>query len=92
MDDLVRYDEINFIFEVINLKKIKSNIVLIILGCLSIATSLIIGYLNQFSDGQGMSFLLIGVALLAVGLVFTPKIWEKLGYVIDMIVMFFSKP
>lgn len=86
-----KYGEINFIFEVIYLKKIKTNIVFIVLGCLSIAISLFIGYLNQFSDGQGMVFLLIGFILLSIGIVFTPRAWEKCGDVIDMIFMFFSK-
>lgn len=73
------------------LKKITTNIILIILGCMFVLTSLMIGYLNQFHDGRGMTFLLIGVPLLFIGIAFTPKIWVSLGYIIDMIVMFFNK-
>jgi hypothetical protein len=76
---------------VINLKKIKSNIVLIILGCLFTLTSLTVGYLNQFSGEQGFIYLLIGVPLLTIGIVFTPKIWKMLGYIMDMITMLFSR-
>ena len=73
------------------LKKISSNIILIILGCLFVLISLIIGYLNQFHNGRGMIFLLIGAPLLFIGIAFTPKIWVSLGYMIDMIIMFFNK-
>ena len=77
---------------VIILKKINANIIMIILGCLFIILSLVLGYSNQFSEGQGAIFLLIGVPLLVVDIAFTPKAPMLLWNIIDMIVMFFSKP
>ncbi len=77
--------------EVIILKKVKSNIVLMILGCLFIIISLTVGYLNQFSGNQGFIYLLIGVPLLTVGIVLTPKIWVILGYIMDAMLALFGK-
>jgi len=76
--------------EVKILKKNKTNILLIICGLLFIIISLIVGFMNDFSGGQGFLLLSVGTGLLAVGIAFTPRIWELICKVADIITMFFS--
>ena len=70
----------------------KFNIFLMILGVLLIGVSLYIGYINNFQGSKGSIFLILGGSLTFVGFMFTPKIWGFTANVIDMIVMFFSRP
>ena len=72
------------------LRKNKTNILFIICGLLFIIISLIVGFMNDFSGGQGGLLLAVGAGLLAVGIAFTPKIWESVCKVADIITMFFS--
>lgn len=72
------------------MKKVKVNILMIICGLLFIIISLTLGFLNDFSGGQGILMLSLGVGLLAVGIAFTPRIWELIGKAADIITMFFS--
>lgn len=70
--------------------KRKLNIIAIFLGLIFIGIGVFIGYLNNFQGDSGFIFLMLGVPLTFVGIVFTPKIWETLGYAIDVITCFFS--
>jgi hypothetical protein len=64
--------------------KRKWYVFVLILGCLLTLISLTIAYSNHFSGSQGMLFLLIGVPLLIVGIVFTPKIRKIVGFIIEL--------
>lgn len=70
--------------------KKKINILMIILGLLFIIISVVLGFSNNFEGNQGALTLSIGVGLVAVGIAFTPKIWESICNVVDIITMFFS--
>ncbi|SHI01524.1 hypothetical protein SAMN02745196_02350 [Clostridium collagenovorans DSM 3089] len=70
--------------------KKKLNIIAIFLGLILIGIGVFIGYLNDFQGDSGFLFFMLGGPLTCVGVVFTPKIWETLGYAIDIIACFFS--
>ena len=72
--------------------KFKLNIISIILGLICIVISVYIGCINSFQGNNGLILLIFGSVLTIIGVVFTPKIWEHVAYIIDIVVMFFSKP
>mgnify|MGYP004462571853 FL=1 len=72
--------------------KFKLNIISIILGLIFIVISVYIGCINSFQGNNGLILLIFGSVLTIIGVVFTPKIWEHVAYIIDIVVMFFSKP
>ena len=72
--------------------KSKLNIISIILGLIFIVISVYIGYINSFQGNNGLILLIFGTVLTIIGVIFTPKIWEHVAYIIDIVVMFFSKP
>ena len=72
--------------------KSKLNIISIILGLIFIVISVYVGYINSFEGNNGLILLIFGTVLTTIGLVFSPKLWEYLACIIDIVVMFFSKP
>ena len=72
--------------------KSKLNIISIILGLIFIVISVYVGYINSFEGNNGFIFLIFGTALTIIGLAFSPKLWEYLACIIDLVVIFFSKP
>ena len=72
--------------------KSKLNIISIILGLIFIVISVYVGYINSFEGNNGLILLIFGTVLTIIGLAFSPKLWEYLACIIDLIVMFFSKP
>lgn len=72
--------------------KSKLNIISIILGLIFIVISVYVGYINSFEGNNGLILLILGTVLTIIGLAFSPKLWEYLACIIDIVVMFFSKP
>lgn len=72
--------------------KSKLNIISIILGLIFIVISVYVGYINRFEGNNGLILLIFGTVLTIIGLFFSPKLWEYLACIIDLVVMFFSKP
>ena len=72
--------------------KSKLNIISIILGLIFIVISVYVGYINSFEGNNGLILLIFGTVPTIIGLAFSPKLWEYLACIIDLIVMFFSKP
>ncbi|WP_195469562.1 hypothetical protein [Clostridium sp. D43t1_170807_H7] len=71
--------------------KSKLNIISIILGLIFIVISVYVGYINSFKGNNGLILLILGTVLTIIGLAFSPKLWEYLACIIDLVVMFFSK-
>lgn len=72
--------------------KSKLNIISIILGLIFIVISVYVGYINSFEGNNGLILLIFGTVPTIIGLAFSPKLWEYLACIIDLVVMFFSKP
>ena len=71
--------------------KSKLNIISIILGLIFIVISIYVGYINSFEGNNGLILLIFGTVPTIIGLAFSPKLWEYLACIIDLVVMFFSK-
>ena len=71
--------------------KSKLNIISIILGLIFIVISVYVGYINSFEGNNGLILLIFGTVPTIIGLAFSPKLWEYLACIIDLVVMFFSK-
>lgn len=67
----------------------KLNIISMIVGLFLVFISIYIRYTNNFKGSKGVVLLMIGTVLTIVGVVFTPKIWEPIANIIDILVMFF---
>ena len=72
--------------------KSKLNFISIILGLIFIVISVYVGYINSFEGNNGLILLIFGTVPTIIGLAFSPKLWEYLACIIDLVVMFFSKP
>ena len=72
--------------------KSKLNIISIILGLIFIVISVYVGYINSFEGNNCLILLIFGTVPTIIGLAFSPKLWEYLACIIDLVVMFFSKP
>ena len=72
--------------------KSKLNIISIILGLIFIVISVYVGYINSFEGNNGLILLIFGTVPTIIGLAFSPKLWEYLACIIDLVVIFFSKP
>ena len=70
--------------------KSKLNIISIILGLIFIVISVYVGYINSFEGNNGLILLIFGTVLTIIGLFFSPKLWEYLACIIDLVVLFFS--
>ncbi|MGL5084955.1 MAG: hypothetical protein ACRC68_04435 [Clostridium sp.] len=72
----------------ININKV--NILMITVGLGLIIISLVLGFLESFNGGRGGLLLSIGVGILAIGIAFTPKMWEWIAYIADSVSLFIS--